>query len=472
MNRKGIAIWLALVVLLSSIIIVVKIAPKATAYTPHAPIHIDGDADFAIQAAREGWPGDGTEGNPYVIEGYEISSSSHYGIDISSTNVHFVIKDNKINSGSWSSTGIFLNSVENGKISDCIFENHSNGIYLWAANKIIITNNRLINNNLLFWESIECTFIANTFIEGGFKVQGFELERWNSHNIDTSNTVNGKPVYYWKDRNGGTVPEDAGQIILVNCTDVTVENQKLTNGSHGIILGYSSIINIKWNLIDSNNEAGIYLWKSSENTITDNNLSSNKVGTELQHSNNNTIQFNEVSNGGTGIFILDPSTGNYVFGNNALNNSIGIKIFSSPSISNEQYLSHGNTIKNNTVTDNWGGISIVHSKWNEIIDNTVANNYVRGISLDESDENTIRNNIVSNSSRGFFISSSNENSLLDNNVSSNYFGIFLEHSYDNIIHHNNIINNSVQLYQNDSINSWDDGEGEGNYWSDYAGMDL
>ncbi|MGB9636088.1 MAG: hypothetical protein ACPL1Y_02420, partial [Thermoplasmata archaeon] len=37
----------------------------------HAPIHINGDADFANQTATEGWPGNGSQDNPYIIDGYD-----------------------------------------------------------------------------------------------------------------------------------------------------------------------------------------------------------------------------------------------------------------------------------------------------------------------------------------------------------------------------------------------------------------
>ncbi len=44
------------------------------ALTEHGPIKIDGDADLDNQAAAEGWPGDGSSGNPYVIGNYIIKS--------------------------------------------------------------------------------------------------------------------------------------------------------------------------------------------------------------------------------------------------------------------------------------------------------------------------------------------------------------------------------------------------------------
>ncbi|MGC8913737.1 MAG: hypothetical protein ACP5LE_07445, partial [Thermoplasmata archaeon] len=51
---------------------VIKLETRGIA---HAPIHINGDADFANQTATEGWPGNGSQDNPYVIDGYDIDGN-------------------------------------------------------------------------------------------------------------------------------------------------------------------------------------------------------------------------------------------------------------------------------------------------------------------------------------------------------------------------------------------------------------
>jgi len=87
--------------------------------------------------------------------------------------------------------------------------------------------------------------------------------------METTNTVNGKPVYYYKNDTGFTVPYGAGQVILANCHRITVENQNISNGSAGIFVGYSSYISLTNNTC-SKNVNGIYLYSSNECTITNN----------------------------------------------------------------------------------------------------------------------------------------------------------------------------------------------------------
>ncbi len=66
-----------------------------------------------------------------------------------------------------------------------------------------------------------------------------DVRYWNTHDIYTNNTVNGRLVYYWKNKEGGTVPTGAGQVILGNCQNVTVKDQNITGGTVGIVIGYS-----------------------------------------------------------------------------------------------------------------------------------------------------------------------------------------------------------------------------------------
>jgi parallel beta-helix repeat protein len=111
--------------------------------------------------------------------------------------------------------------------------------------------------------------------------------------------------------------------------------------------------------------------------------------------------------------------------------------------------STGNNISHNTIINNYNGISLYSSGNNLILDNTISSNNYNGISL----------------------YSSGNNLILDNTISSNnYNGISLYYSSNNVIFHSNFVNNTELTYIYKSINVWDDGV-EGNYWSDYTGVD-
>ena len=128
----------------------------------------------------------------------------------------------------------------------------------------------------------------NTMRNVGMRFFGDNYTHWNSHTIDTSNLVNGKPIYYWRGKLSGTVPSGAGQIILADCKNIIVVNQNLSNCFAGIQVGFS-----EWNFIRNNNLSsnyqGIYLESSSNNTINGNRLVENSYGAYDNNGNNSGI---------------------------------------------------------------------------------------------------------------------------------------------------------------------------------------
>jgi parallel beta-helix repeat protein len=118
------------------------------------------------------------------------------------------------------------------------------------------------------------------------------------------NTVNGKPLVYLKYLSDYKV-EDAGQVILDNCNNITIENLDLSNTSVGIALWKTENSKISNNTV-CNNKEGIYLYYSSKNTITGNNVSNNEVGIRLYHYNNNNIYPNNFINNTDNVYKPTP----------------------------------------------------------------------------------------------------------------------------------------------------------------------
>jgi parallel beta-helix repeat protein len=347
---------------------------EESAYTPHAPIRINGNADFAAQAAAEGWPGDGSEGNPYVIEGHEIDGTGHgYCIYVGNTTVHFVVKGCYVHNASghlyeeyFMDAGVYLWNVQNCSMENNIVSNNDgDGIRIFRSNYNIISNNVIYSNGheglffsysgynlvssnnltdnrqgILISRSTNNSFNKNLMWGNGFRLDGFELVHFNSHNIDTLNTVNEKPVYYLKDMNGGTVAEGAGQVILVNCKDITVENQNISNVSLGISLFYSNHNIISNNTVLLKNfGSSIRLECSDGNFIINNTLRNQNVtllddheyiGINLWDSDDNTIIENYISDFQYGILVEIFNTqfhNNIIRNNTYVNNNYDYEVF-------------------------------------------------------------------------------------------------------------------------------------------------
>jgi parallel beta-helix repeat protein len=292
--------------------------------------------------------------------------------------------------------------------------NNTGGIYIFG-NDTSVLDNIMVNNSsgINIVNSCRSIIKRNSMVGGGISIDGGALENWNTHTIDTSNTVNGRPVQYWKDQNGGTVPAGAGQVLLANCMNVVVEGQ-----------GFDGV--------------GLFIGFSGGSTIQGNNISHSQYGIFLQSSTGNTISGNNASDNENGIYLLSSGSNNVT--SNTVNGNSGYGIYLSSS--------GGSSVQNNVIVNNKWGICLSASVTCHIANNTVAMNAIHGI---------------------FLSASSNSNIVLNNTVSDNNYGIFLALSSSNTIHHCNFVSNVNQAYDPHS-NQWDDGS-EGNYWSDYAGVD-
>ena len=167
--------------------------------------------------------------------------------------------------------GIFLRSSSNNALTNNIANsNNEHGIYLTDSSNNILTNNILVNDGLVVGTSYR--------------------------NTVKNNTVNGRPLAYLEDTSNFTI-QNAGQVVLVNCTNVTVENLNLSNASIGIELWGTNDCKIVNNSV-SNNRYGIYMVNSSNNTLQNNTADSNYYyGIYMwDSSNNNTLTNNPLAN--------------------------------------------------------------------------------------------------------------------------------------------------------------------------------
>lgn len=202
-------------------------------------------------------------------------------------------------------------------------DNLGDGLYLLGCGATIVRDN-VFANNLQYGvrtagtQTVGNSLINNTLTSNAVWVEGHEFLRNNrmmntgvfawshTHDIDTSNIVNGRPVYYIKYQIGGSVPSDAGQIILVNCSNMIVEGQVLDHTYVGIVLAHSPS-NVIRNNTCSLNYKGIYLLRSDDNVIRGNTMIDNSgYGLDITMSVRNMVWNNTfIRNNGAGS-VYDP----------------------------------------------------------------------------------------------------------------------------------------------------------------------
>ena len=405
-----------------------------------------------------------SSGSNNTISGNNISSKIGRAVDLYDSSNNTVSGNNITNNF----LGLYLNSSPNNTvIGNTITNNTYHGVNLIASPYNSFSGNNIKDNGygdpyfpgygiMLDLGSSYNSFRHNSMIGNlyNFGVSGGTLSDY-SQDVDTSNTVDGKPIYYWFNRHNEEVPSDAGYVALINSTNITAKELELKNSGQGILLVYTTNSQIANNSI-TNNDLGVHLVSSNNNTISSDNITNNSVGITLSSSSNNTIRENNITNNvpidreGGGL-LLDSSSYNVVSGNNITNN-------------------------------NYWGIIAQMSSFNGIYGNNLLDNSY-GVTLGwSSNYNAISRNTISNSTWGINLYGTyglHSNAISENLVTKNDYGIYTN-AEDNKIYHNNFINNTQQVddwswyYPGyPMVNVWDDAYPScGNYWSDYSGVDV
>ncbi|MCK5037690.1 MAG: right-handed parallel beta-helix repeat-containing protein [Thermoplasmata archaeon] len=271
--------------------------------TPHAPVRINNNTDFATL----GLNGSGTPVDPWIIENWDINGTGvGYCLYIGNTTENFVVRNCSFHDAMVNQDAMTLWKADNGRIVNTTFTlNDFNGFmatectnitienstasYNWnyglrftLSDNCNISNSNIFSNDfpsygLFIDDSLNFNITSNTFMYDGIQISSPIINEWTSHHIDTSNTVDGKPIYFMKDQIGGSVPTGAGQVIMANCTGMTVENQVISNGADGLTLAFSDNNTITNNSF-VNNMRGVHLtYDSYNNTIFLNNFFDNTI---------------------------------------------------------------------------------------------------------------------------------------------------------------------------------------------------
>jgi len=364
----------------------------------------------------------GEDGETTIVDG------NGTGNVITITAGEVVLSQFTVQNSALTAQGIWISSDHNLLVNNTIRDNYD-GIYLRNAYNNTLRNNSLINNKF------------------NLEVNGDSLPHF-IHDIDSSNSVNGKPVYYLNDQNNLVIDSSTfpsvGYLALVNCENITVKGLNITQNFQGMLLANTTAFTLE-DFNASLNRYGIYLFQCHDGLICDNNIEwSYETGIAATDCSNVTIDGNHM-NGNTCGISLGQS-------NCTVNNNILLDSFYAGIVLGH---SNGNTVKNNSVTMT-----------------SPNQDYGRGIWLTGSSNNTIEENAIASMRwAATSLVDSTDNRMLHNTVVSNGIGVYSDSSAGNVIYQNNLINNTVQIEDHNSTNSWDNGC-EGNYWSNYTGIDA
>ena len=447
-----------------------------------------------------------------------------------------------------SSIGVdIVNSVNNNIVGN-IFSNNGYGVYIASGNNLVASN-LLVGGTALKVASDHNILVNNTIIEAtlgiyldsssnntlkGNKLSGnfinFHVEASAlDNNVDIYNTIDGKPVYFWIGKSNSTVPSNAGLVIVVNSTRITVKDCVLPLNGDGIILANTNhstvqnnkLANLNQTLLDkyytpgvpldilllgsSNNEltgnrATVWLNSSSTNRLTQNagvirlfdsnfnEIAENTVtkigfvggdwsGIVLSHSSNNQITANSITGNSAGIGVDEAATNNRIIGNYIGGNVQGGIVLSGSGtvLGTLEAGTKNNLIFNNTITAN-GNEGILDAAYGtQIIGNSIVKNQGNGLEIGNDVNCTITGNVIEGFFFGTFGNNAQNCTLVANNITINsaysQYGIWFLNKNPGTFYHNNFLAPISFEHSDNTTNIWDNGV-QGNYWRFYNGKDI
>lgn len=368
-------------------------------------------------------------GNYNDLSNNDFSANSYENIELYRSSYNNITYNNASN-GDY---GVYLNWYSNyNNISKNILNtNRNDAVYIYYSSNNYLRDNDILSNgnNGIFISRSGNNNLKNNTIAGNnynFKLDGNSDSDFNN-TIDTSNLVDGKPVYYLLDV-ANTVYDsssDPGVFYCIRCDNVTIKDAIFTKNYYGVFF-WNTRNSRLLNISSHSNNDGVFLSNTNNIDIVGSDISGNNGnGIYLTQSNNNNIIHNNLLNNSFGIYLSSANTNN-INGNNASGKNYGIYL----------YNSNNNNITENNADNNDNGIYLFSSNYNNISENNVASN-VNGIYLYNSINNDILNINVSHNSNGITIAYSGQN-ILENNImlGNNYsFGLL---GYDQYTFNNTI----------------------------------
>jgi len=463
--------YVCIMIAVSMVSVVLAVPGGVAAYALRDPIIINGDRDFVAANGVTG--GSGTAADPYVIEGWEISASTSPGIQISSTDSYFIIRNVEVRGsssmpgGSW---GVLLERVSNAlldsvevtgcyvgiivrvssdvTIERCIVHDNTMGVRLVycdgvsvldntvysslfsgigvaVSTRCIVKGNQMTENGagLVLQSSTRISVTSNIFTKDGITITGKKLAEFDSHAISSDNLVNGLPVYYYVGVQGLNLENvPAGEIILVGCDNVELKGMTLAGSSVGVEIAFSEVVFLDTCNVQDNLR-GLLVTNSFFIVIRGCALIGNVLGATLESSD----------------FVN-------VYECQFVGNDFGLSAYDSTDI----------LVGSSTFTGNMWGVQIELCSRVIVSGNHITTNEV-GMILGHCTKTWVYRNDISHNSNAYGYAT----------------GMQVWGGKKLVIEQNNFIGNDIQVvvFERGDI-AWDNGLNRGNHWSDYTGADT
>ncbi|MHA2601500.1 MAG: right-handed parallel beta-helix repeat-containing protein, partial [Candidatus Thorarchaeota archaeon SMTZ1-83] len=265
---------------------------EASTYVQRGPIRIVGDSDFE----EMDFPGDGSEANPYIIEGYSIAYDG-ICISIAKTSVHFIVRNCILESGdddrdcTWDgchgrwhrrSIGILVEKVDTGTIESCVILKKRIGIQISKSEGVLIGHNGITKawKGILIEKSQDCVIAYNEVSDVGSGIYNIKSDGTTISGTLIHNSVVG--ISFMKSENcivnGNELYHSFWGVFGYKSAAIEVSFNSLHDLHTGIMLIHSNRFIITWNEIVYNEGIGVDLLRTFWCTIHRNTIANNAEG--------------------------------------------------------------------------------------------------------------------------------------------------------------------------------------------------
>ncbi|NHJ05420.1 MAG: hypothetical protein EAX90_11385 [Candidatus Heimdallarchaeota archaeon] len=262
-------------------------------YTTHSPIVIDSDNDFSSL----GLTGDGSKGNPYIIENYDITSTG-IGIEISGTTKYFIVRNCILN------TDLTSISIGNVAANTAIIKNNvltglkGEGIYIENTNGVLIENNTIYD-----------------FDDG--------IHLYSSHyTIVKDNNLTSGPKSFFSSSDDGLLVYESQYLRLINNTISKFQIGMRVSQCNFFFIANNTCLNCTTG-------SGVIFFQSNYGSFINNTIAYclNNHGISIDWSRNNIVSYNKIKS--CWSYAIDVNSGSNftkIHHNNIIDNALSIYV--------------------------------------------------------------------------------------------------------------------------------------------------
>ncbi|MFW9918790.1 MAG: right-handed parallel beta-helix repeat-containing protein [Candidatus Thorarchaeota archaeon] len=309
----------------------------AVSYVDHGPIVVQDNEDF-----EDGdWEGDGSKFSPYTISGFKFNTTG-IAIFIEKTTAFFKISD-CLFVGGCTTTGIYLDSLENGTVENSFFTGIGFGLRSDKADSILVNGSSFseCHTGLELEKTNNTTIISSTFVSMttaisiskcdsvqiescifGDNEYGVHLVKGNEISIIDSIYDEGKIGFLSEDSEDvfanksvfssllyGIFLSDTERsdilnsdfvgcsygIYVLNCDEANIRSNQISNDDYGVYLTSADLFNVTSNHIENCGYDGVNVRTTDNGLIKGNIIENNdRYGIRLLSSDDIIIYGNEI----------------------------------------------------------------------------------------------------------------------------------------------------------------------------------